>query len=133
MLHFTVCHFLCHKKRFDIEQEDKEPVFDSVKTILGMLEVSAEFAQNISFNRERIEKALPAGYLDATTLADYLVKKVTSPYWFSSKRSSCNNYIESSIESSVIVMSSIFILAKRRPHFNTSKVIEASIVECFIV
>ncbi|XP_022976892.1 argininosuccinate lyase, chloroplastic-like [Cucurbita maxima] len=56
-------------------QEDKEPVFDSVKTILGMLEVSAEFAQNISFNRERIEKALPAGYLDATTLADYLVKK----------------------------------------------------------
>ncbi|XP_050379183.1 argininosuccinate lyase, chloroplastic [Argentina anserina] len=56
-------------------QEDKEPVFDSVKTILGMLEVSAEFAQNISFNKERIQKALPAGHLDATTLADYLVKK----------------------------------------------------------
>nr|AZL41257.1 plastid argininosuccinate lyase [Datisca glomerata] len=56
-------------------QEDKEPVFDSVKTILGMLEVSAEFAQNITFNQERIQKALPAGHLDATTLADYLVKK----------------------------------------------------------
>ncbi|KAL6184563.1 hypothetical protein ACLB2K_045964 [Fragaria x ananassa] len=56
-------------------QEDKEPVFDSVKTILGMLEVSAEFAQNITFNKERIQKALPAGHLDATTLADYLVKK----------------------------------------------------------
>uniref|UniRef100_A0A2N9FM29 argininosuccinate lyase n=1 Tax=Fagus sylvatica TaxID=28930 RepID=A0A2N9FM29_FAGSY len=56
-------------------QEDKEPAFDSVKTILGMLEVSAEFAQNITFNRERIHKALPAGHLDATTLADYLVKK----------------------------------------------------------
>ncbi|KAF3447250.1 hypothetical protein FNV43_RR12430 [Rhamnella rubrinervis] len=55
-------------------QEDKEPVFDSVKTILGMLEVSAEFAQNITFNQERIKKALPAGHLDATTLADYLVK-----------------------------------------------------------
>ncbi|EXB22543.1 Argininosuccinate lyase [Morus notabilis] len=53
-------------------QEDKEPVFDSVKTILGMLEVSAEFAQNITFNQDRIKKALPAGYLDATTLADYL-------------------------------------------------------------
>ncbi|KAM1184214.1 hypothetical protein ACFX13_013959 [Malus domestica] len=53
-------------------QEDKEPVFDSVKTILGMLEVSAEFAQNITFNRERIQKSLPAGHLDATTLADYL-------------------------------------------------------------
>ncbi|KAE8731289.1 Argininosuccinate lyase [Hibiscus syriacus] len=53
-------------------QEDKEPAFDSVKTVIGMLEVSAEFAQNITFNDERIRKALPAGYLDATTLADYL-------------------------------------------------------------
>jgi argininosuccinate lyase len=52
-------------------------VFDSVRTILGMLEVSSEFAMNITFNRERIQKALPAGYLDATTLADYLVKKVS--------------------------------------------------------
>ncbi|KAM7514496.1 hypothetical protein LguiA_004079 [Lonicera macranthoides] len=60
-------------------QEDKEPVFDSVKTIIGMLEVSAEFAQNITFNKERIQKALPAGHLDATTLADYLVKKA-SPF-----------------------------------------------------
>ncbi|KAL0355858.1 UNVERIFIED_CONTAM: Argininosuccinate lyase, chloroplastic [Sesamum radiatum] len=55
--------------------EDKEPVFDSVKTIMGMLEVSAEFADNITFNQERIQNALPAGHLDATTLADYLVKK----------------------------------------------------------
>lgn len=59
------------------KQEDKEPVFDSVKTIIGMLEVSAEFAQNITFNQERIQKALPAGHLDATTLADYLVKKAS--------------------------------------------------------
>lgn len=51
-------------------------MFDSIKTILGMLEVSAEFAQNITFNKERIQNALPAGHLDATTLADYLVKKV---------------------------------------------------------
>ena len=41
-----------------------------------MLEVSAEFSQNVTYNRERIQKALPAGHLDATTLADYLVKKV---------------------------------------------------------
>ncbi|KAJ9567731.1 hypothetical protein OSB04_003697 [Centaurea solstitialis] len=53
-------------------QEDKEPVFDSVKTIIGMLEVSSEFAQNITYNQDRIQKALPAGHLDATTLADYL-------------------------------------------------------------
>ncbi|VAI06487.1 unnamed protein product [Triticum turgidum subsp. durum] len=56
-------------------QEDKEPLFDSVKAILGMLEVCSEFAQNISFNSKRIQSSLPAGYLDATTLADYLVKK----------------------------------------------------------
>ncbi|XWS21402.1 hypothetical protein CRYUN_Cryun30bG0052200 [Craigia yunnanensis] len=58
-------------------QEDKEPTFDSVETIVGMLDVSAEFADNITFNVERIQKALPAGYLDATTLADYLVKKAS--------------------------------------------------------
>ncbi|PIA52296.1 hypothetical protein AQUCO_01000278v1 [Aquilegia coerulea] len=56
-------------------QEDKEPLFDSVNTIRGMLEVSTEFAQNITFNQERIQKALPSGFLDATTLADYLVNK----------------------------------------------------------
>jgi len=47
-----------------------------------MLEVSAEFALNITFNRERIQKALPAGHLDATTLADYLVNKVSPTFWF---------------------------------------------------
>ncbi|XP_078428671.1 L-Aspartase-like family protein [Wolffia australiana] len=56
-------------------QEDKEPLFDSVKTIMGMLEVTAEFAMNIKFNLARIQRALPAGHLDATTLADYLVNK----------------------------------------------------------
>lgn len=43
-------------------------MFDSVKTIIGMLEVSAEFAHNVTFNKEKIQKALPAGHLDATTL-----------------------------------------------------------------
>ncbi|KAK4276891.1 hypothetical protein QN277_014988 [Acacia crassicarpa] len=70
----TLCKGLPHAYNRDL-QEDKEPVFDSVKTILGMLEVSAEFSQNITFNQERLQKALPAGHLDATTLADYLVKK----------------------------------------------------------
>ncbi|XP_073066371.1 argininosuccinate lyase, chloroplastic isoform X2 [Primulina eburnea] len=71
----VLCKGLPHAYNRDL-QEDKEPVFDSVKAIVGMLEVSAEFAQNITFNHERIRKALPAGHLDATTLADYLVKKV---------------------------------------------------------
>ncbi|KAI3448894.1 hypothetical protein Pfo_005559 [Paulownia fortunei] len=70
----VLCKGLPHAYNRDL-QEDKEPVFDSVKTIMGMLEVSAEFAENITFNQERIQNALPAGHLDATTLADYLVKK----------------------------------------------------------
>ncbi|KAK1405587.1 Argininosuccinate lyase [Heracleum sosnowskyi] len=70
----VLCKGLPHAYNRDL-QEDKEPVFDSVKAIVGMLEVSAEFAQNITFNSERIQNALPAGHLDATTLADYLVKK----------------------------------------------------------
>ncbi|KAL4336842.1 hypothetical protein AHAS_Ahas12G0050600 [Arachis hypogaea] len=75
----TLCKGLPHAYNRDL-QEDKEPVFDSVKTILGMLEVSAEFALNIIFNRDRIQNALPAGHLDATTLADYLVNKVKTCY-----------------------------------------------------
>lgn len=70
----VLCKGLPHAYNRDL-QEDKEPTFDSTKTIIGMLEVCAEFAQNITFNREKIKKALPAGHLDATTLADYLVKK----------------------------------------------------------
>ncbi|XP_039161484.1 argininosuccinate lyase, chloroplastic-like isoform X1 [Eucalyptus grandis] len=70
----TLCKGLPPSYNRDL-QEDKEPVFDSVKTIVGMLEVSAEFAHNITYNKERIYRALPAGHLDATTLADYLVKK----------------------------------------------------------
>ncbi|KAI4307498.1 hypothetical protein L6164_030677 [Bauhinia variegata] len=72
----TLCKGFPHTYNRDL-QEDKEPVFDSVKTIVGMLEVSAEFALNITFNQEKIQKALPADHLDATNLADYLVKKVS--------------------------------------------------------
>ncbi|KAH0465930.1 hypothetical protein IEQ34_006033 [Dendrobium chrysotoxum] len=39
------------------------------------VEVSTQFALNITLNHAKIGKALPAGYLDATTLADHLVKK----------------------------------------------------------
>lgn len=60
-------------------QEDKEPLFDSVETTVGVLEVTTEFAENITFNKERILKSLPAGHLDATTMADYLVYKVCGP------------------------------------------------------
>jgi argininosuccinate lyase len=73
-------------------QEDKEPLFDSVETVIGILEVTAEFADNISFNPDRLAKSLPAGHLDATTLADYLVKKVGSSVATSSDRA-CQFYL----------------------------------------
>ncbi|KAI5387814.1 hypothetical protein KIW84_073779 [Lathyrus oleraceus] len=56
-----VCKGLPHAYNRDL-QEDEEPVFDSVRAILGMLEVLAEFAMNITFNRERIQKSLPVGF-----------------------------------------------------------------------
>ncbi|KAH0889665.1 hypothetical protein HID58_052094 [Brassica napus] len=37
-------------------QEDKEPMFDSTKTIMGMVDVAAEFAHNVTFNQDRIKK-----------------------------------------------------------------------------
>ncbi|KAK1425048.1 hypothetical protein QVD17_20391 [Tagetes erecta] len=42
-----------------------------------MLEMSTDFAQNITYNHDRIQKSLPAGHLDATTLSDYLVHKAS--------------------------------------------------------
>jgi len=56
-------------------QEDKEPLFDALDTVDACLQVTEEFARNIEFNSERIEASLGPGYLDATTLADYLVLK----------------------------------------------------------
>eukprot|EP00250_Pteridium_aquilinum_P019215 c24347_g1_i1 orf=302-1828(+) len=70
----VVCKGLPQAYNRDL-QEDKEAVFDSVDTVRAMVEVSTEFAYNISFNKERIAKSLPTGYLDATTMADYLVNK----------------------------------------------------------
>ncbi len=56
-------------------QEDKEPLFDSIDTVKACLEVTREFASNIRFDEDRIRLALETGFLDATTLADYLVLK----------------------------------------------------------
>ena len=56
-------------------QEDKEPVFDSYDTTKDCLELMKRTLEKISFNRERIEEALKGGYITATDLAEYLVKK----------------------------------------------------------
>lgn len=59
---------LPHAYNHDL-QEDKELVFDNIKTITGMLEVCAEIAHNIAFNREKIKET---GHFNVTTFAHYL-------------------------------------------------------------
>ncbi|MFC1913001.1 argininosuccinate lyase [Chloroflexota bacterium] len=56
-------------------QEDKEGLFDTVDTLSATLVVSAGMVGSLRINRENMEKAVERGYLLATDLADYLVKK----------------------------------------------------------
>src|SRR4051812_30522474 len=56
-------------------QEDKEPLFDTVDTLKDTLRVFAEMAGGITVQPQAMEQAALKGYATATDLADYLVKK----------------------------------------------------------
>ena len=56
-------------------QEDKEPLFDSVDTLRDTLAVFAELVAGIRVRPESMRTALRQGFATATDLADYLVKK----------------------------------------------------------
>ena len=56
-------------------QEDKEPLFDSVDTLKGSLRVFAEMIPALRVNRMRMIAAARQGFATATDLADYLVRK----------------------------------------------------------
>jgi len=56
-------------------QEDKEPLFDTVDTLKDTLRIFAELAAGIVVKPEAMERAAKKGYATATDLADYLVKK----------------------------------------------------------
>ena len=56
-------------------QEDKEPLFDSVDTLKASLRVFADMIPTIELKRENMLEATYKGYSTATDLADYLVKK----------------------------------------------------------
>jgi argininosuccinate lyase len=56
-------------------QEDKEPLFDSVDTLKDTLRIFAELVGGIVVKPEAMERAARRGYATATDLADYLVKK----------------------------------------------------------
>ena len=55
-------------------QEDKEPLFDSVETMLGCIPIAAGVMSTLTPKVERMEKGLSADML-ATDLADYLVRR----------------------------------------------------------
>ncbi|MEB0139530.1 MULTISPECIES: argininosuccinate lyase [unclassified Undibacterium] len=56
-------------------QEDKEPLFDTVDTLVDTLRIFADMAGGISVKPEAMRAAALQGYATATDLADYLVKK----------------------------------------------------------
>jgi len=56
-------------------QEDKEQVFDALDTVKASLSITAELLGNLGFRTERLQAATIGGFMTATDLADYLVRK----------------------------------------------------------
>ena len=56
-------------------QEDKPPLFDAFDTVEACLELAAPLVSGAQLNRESIGSRLERGFLDATTLMEYLIKR----------------------------------------------------------
>ena len=56
-------------------QEDKEPLFDTIDTLKGSLRAYADMVPAIVPNKQNMRNAAMRGYSTATDLADYLVRK----------------------------------------------------------
>ena len=56
-------------------QEDKEPLFDAFDTVKLCLSILPEMLETITVNGDKMLKACSEGFLNATDVADYLVKK----------------------------------------------------------
>ena len=56
-------------------QEDKEAVFDAVETVIMCLKVFAPMLGTMKARPENMKRAAQGGFINATDLADYLVKK----------------------------------------------------------
>jgi argininosuccinate lyase len=56
-------------------QEDKEPLFDTVDTVKGVLSVLEAMLPQIVFREDRLREAALGGFTLATDVADYLVEK----------------------------------------------------------
>ena len=56
-------------------QEDKEQIFDALDTVKASLSITAELLANSRFNTDRMRDATYGGFMTATDIADYLVRK----------------------------------------------------------
>jgi argininosuccinate lyase len=56
-------------------QEDKEPLFDTVDTVRGALKVYADLVPMLQVKRDNMREAARRGFATATDLADYLVRR----------------------------------------------------------
>lgn len=63
---------LAYNKDF---QEDKEALFDSVKTTSSCLKIMKGIIESLELNKKKMRESAELGYLNATDLADYLVVK----------------------------------------------------------
>lgn len=56
-------------------QEDKEAIFDSLDTLKQCLSILNPMLKTMKINKDNMRKAAAMGFINATDLADYLVKK----------------------------------------------------------
>ena len=56
-------------------QEDKEPLFDTAETVTRSLTIFTGMLKSITVHKETMRKAAEDGFITATDLADYLVRK----------------------------------------------------------
>src|SRR5208283_2596287 len=56
-------------------QEDKEPVFDAFDTVEACLDLAAVVVEGASLRADRIAERIDEGFLDATTLMEFLIQQ----------------------------------------------------------
>jgi argininosuccinate lyase len=109
-------------------QEDKRIVFRAYDTVSQCLTMAAAIVNSASYDKAKIEPTLDRGFLDATSLAEYLVTKGvpfrTAHHVVGTLVAKCeksNRYALSQLsveEINEVVASSIALTASKNPHPN---------------
>ena len=61
-------------------QEDKEPTFDAVNSLMLALAATAAMVRNMTVNSDVMREAAASGFSTATDLADWLVRTLKMPF-----------------------------------------------------